>query len=270
MKIQSLLFLGLAPLPLLAQLNAYEILMFYDMYRSDYDTFGEKAMIARGCKDCEFDQFIEHIDRMGSVSTKFGAITGMKDPDLEDIIGWDSAETFIYDPKKLLGGLWTMTDSSGSRMGHPTVVERLVDRMSEVRREAEPARMESILEIMEISHLSRRKSQAKDLLSFVNSRLSSARLGTAKTQSIPFFQEGEFDEFDSTATIESVQRTKRPTMRETIVDLAKDINSGSVSKRSVHWEGEGVLVKRAFGDGMIVMSLQRGLDALRIPVKRKC
>ncbi|KAJ3467836.1 hypothetical protein MRS44_005400 [Fusarium solani] len=274
MKAHALLVLALAPMPLLAELNAYEILMFYDMYRSDYEQNGANCKIAKGCKDCDFEQFILHLDRLNIVDSVSGHFSDLKNPTMDEIGGWETGEEYVYDAKRLLGGLWRSEDTE-SRPGHPTVIERLVDRMSEVRKDGEPSRLAQITEAMEVAHLSRRSSQANDLLSFVDGRLTSARLGKAKTHSIPFFQGGEFEEFDSVATIESVQRTKRTAMLKEIVAIAKDINSGDVSssslkKRGLDWERENQLVQRAFGEGMTVMSLQRGLDTMRMPGRRKC
>ncbi|KAL0935698.1 uncharacterized protein CTRU02_210289 [Colletotrichum truncatum] len=270
MKLHLYLALGLAPVPILANLNAYEILMFYDMYRSDYEKDSSSVKIAKGCKDCDFEQFVIHIDRLNIFSDIDGGFVDPKNPGLDEIEGWGDSDELVYDAKKLLGGLWRDEDNS-SRPGHPTVIERLVDRMTELRKDGDPARLEQITGAMEYAHYSRRSSQAKDLLAYVDGRLSKERLGKGKTRSVGYFG-GVFDEFDSTATIESVQQTKRAAMRKEIVAIGRDINSGSVStssnsKRSL---ANNQLLKRAFGDGMTVMSLQRGLDTLRMPSRRKC
>ncbi|KAM0335265.1 hypothetical protein ACHAQA_000309 [Verticillium albo-atrum] len=263
------LLLALAPLPLLAELNAYEMLMFYDMYRSDYDQNGKDCKIAKSCKDCNFEKFILHIDRLGSLSGVSGRFANLENPSLDEIEGWGDRDDFVYDAKMLLGGLWRDEDSN-ARPGHPTVIERLVDRMSVLRETAEPARLGVITGAMEYAHYSRRMAQADDLTQYVGDRLTSKRLGKAATQTISF-QGGQFEEFDSTKTVENVQKTKQNAMRDELKAIARDMNSGSVtlSKREV--DGEMRLFKRDFfGEGMAVMSLQRGLDTLRMPARRKC
>ncbi|KAM0325564.1 hypothetical protein ACHAQA_007551 [Verticillium albo-atrum] len=274
MKFTSLLLMGFAPLPILAlDVNAYEILMFYDMYRADHEQNGSKRQIAKACDDCDFQEFVVHLDRLNAATNFQASFADIKSPHADEILDWEHAGTFVYDAKKLLGGLWRDEDSS-SRPGHPTVIERLVDRTNQIRLTAEPGRMDRLVETMEIASLSRRKAQAKDLINFVDGRLKAERLGNVKTQSIGFFEGGEFDEFDSSATIESVQRTKKAAMRKEIISIAKDINSGNVKrKRGIsdsQFEAESTIVKRAFGDSMAVMSLQRGLDSFRQPVRRKC
>ncbi|WQF85631.1 hypothetical protein CDEST_10645 [Colletotrichum destructivum] len=272
MRLPTFLLLALAPLPLLADLNAYEILMFFDMYRSDYDQNGSDCKIAKGCKDCDFEGFILHIDRLKTLSGVSGRISDMMNPGLSEIEEWRERNDLVYDAKKLLGGLWRDGDDS-ARPGHPTVIERLVDRMTVLRETAEPSRLGKITAAMEYAHYSRRRAQADDMVTFINGRLSSKRLGSSKTQTISFLG-GQFAEFDSQATIESVQLTKRGAMRDEIVAIARDINSGSVSSISASkrrdLEGLHQLSKREFGDGMVVMSLQRGLDTLKMPARKKC
>ncbi|KAF9876153.1 hypothetical protein CkaCkLH20_06599 [Colletotrichum karsti] len=269
MRLPTFLLLALAPLPLLAELNAYEILMFFDMYRSDYDQSGSDCKIAKACKDCNFEEFVLHIDRLKTLTGVSGRISDMMNPDIGEIEGWGERDDLVYDAKKLLGGLWRDEDDD-ARPGHPTVIERLVDRMTVLRETAEPSRLGKITTAMEYAHYSRRRAQADDMVTFVNGRLSSKRLGTSKTQTISFLG-GQFDEFDSQATIESVQKTKRGAMRDEIVAIARDINSGSVSSTSKRdLRGLSHLSKRDFGEGMAVMSLQRGLDTLRMPARKKC
>lgn len=268
MRLTFVLALAFSPAPILASLNAYEILMFFDMYRADYDKSATDVKIAKGCKDCNFEEFVLHIDRLNLLSSVEGRIADQMNPEIDEIEGWETSDSLVYDAKKLLGGLWRDEDGS-SRPGHPTVIERLVDRMAKVREGGDPSRLGKITEAMEYAHYSRRSAQAKDMLSFINGRLSKERLGSAKTQTIDFIG-GGFEEFDSVATIESVQKTKRSAMRNEIVAIAKDINSGNVDTNSKRNLEASHLQKRAFGDGMAVMSLQRGLDSLRMPARKKC
>ncbi|PGH16180.1 hypothetical protein AJ79_01947 [Helicocarpus griseus UAMH5409] len=139
--------------------------------------------------------------------------------------------------------------------------------MTVLRETAEPNRLGQITTAMEYAHYSRRRAQAEDMVTFINGRLSSKRLGASKTQTISFLR-GQFDEFDSQATTESVQQTKRGAMRGEIVAIARDINSSSVSTTSKRdLKGLNHISKWDFGDGMAVISLQRGLghieDSLR-------
>ncbi|KAH6656190.1 hypothetical protein F5X68DRAFT_280039 [Plectosphaerella plurivora] len=270
MRLFSLLLLAVAPLPLLAiDVNATKILMFFNIYRADYEQNGSKCQIAKACDDYDFEQFILYIDRLNSISELYAQVDDLFNPDLSEIGDWESASEFVYDAKKLLRGLWQDGDAK-TRPGHITVIERLVDRTTEVRLSAEPARIEQITEAIAFTSLSRRKAQAKDLISHISGRLNSARLGEVKTQTISFYQSGAFDEIDSLATIKSVQRTKKAAMRKEIVAIARDINGGNVKRALIGRDSENPFVKRALSGGMAVMSLQRGLDSFRQPARRKC
>ncbi|OHW90923.1 hypothetical protein CSPAE12_10464 [Colletotrichum incanum] len=103
-------------------------------------------------------------------------------------------------------------------------------------------------------------------------RLSRKRLGSSKTQTTSFLG-NQFAEFYSQATNDSVQKTKWGATRDEIVAIARDINSGSVftttSKRRDPG-GSHSFSKRDFGDGMAVMSSQRGLDTLKMPARKEC
>ncbi|KAH8178370.1 hypothetical protein LIA77_03452 [Sarocladium implicatum] len=270
MKLFAFLIVALAPLPLMAELNGYEILMFFDMYRSDYEQNGSKSRIANGCNDCGLSQFLRHIDRFNTFNPDSVNMDNTKDPEVGDVLDWELNADFVYDAKKLLGRLWRDQDNK-SRPGHPTVIERLVDRLEEMRQSGDPARLEHILDSMEWAHLSRRKSQSKEMLEYIRDRLVRARLTQPKTKSISFIQ-GNFDEFDSEATIRSVQLTKRSALRKELVDIAKEINSGSLSKSGTKRDLDvrNQLKKRDAGDDMAIASLQRGIDGLKMPPRKKC
>jgi hypothetical protein len=125
---------------------------------------------------------------------------------------------------------------------------------------------------MQAAQLSRRSLQAKAMLDYINGRLSKARVGSAKTQSISW-QGGDFDEFDAIATIEGVQSTKRGVMRAEIVAIAKSINNNDLEsslKRDIGMGSGRSIQKREFGEGLAIMALQRGIDSLSMPARKKC
>ncbi|KAH7400547.1 hypothetical protein DE146DRAFT_781054 [Phaeosphaeria sp. MPI-PUGE-AT-0046c] len=266
-----LLALAFGPVSVLAELNAYEILMFYDMYRVDYGKDNTNFKIAKGCEDCNFEDFAIHIDRLGITSEVNGRFSDLKNPTLDEVEGWDGRNELVYDAKKLLGGLWRDEDTK-SRPGHAIVIERLVNHMSSLRSSGDSDRLSRIVTGMQAAQLSRRSMQAKAMIDYINGRLSKSRLGSAKTQSISWTG-GTFDEFDSMATLEGVQTTKRGAMRTELVAIAKSINNNkleSSSKRDVGIGSGRSLQKREFGEGLAIMALQRGIDTLSMPARKNC
>jgi hypothetical protein len=271
MKLLYLFVLAFGPIFVLAELNAYEILMFFDMYRVDYEKDNSNFKVAKGCKDCNFEDFVIHIDRLGMASNLDGRFGDLMNPSLDDVEGWEQRDDLVYDAKKLLGGLWRDEDTK-SRPGHAIVIERLVDYMSSLRSSGDSERLSRIVTGMQAAQLSRRSLQAKAMLDYINGRLSKARVGSAKTQSISW-QGGDFDEFDAIATIEGVQTTKRGVMRTEIVAIAKSINNNDLEsslKRDIGMGSGRSIQKREFGEGLAIMALQRGIDSLSMPARKKC
>jgi hypothetical protein len=271
MKLVYLLALAFGPVFILAELNAYEILMFYDMYRVDYEKDNTNFKVAKGCNDCNFEKFVIHIDRLGFTTGVDGRFGDLMNPSLDDVEGWEGRNDLVYDAKKLLGGLWRDEDTK-ARPGHAIVIERLVGHMSSLRSSGDSDRLSRIVIGMQAAQLSRRSGQAKAMLDYINTRLSKNRVGSAKTQSISWTG-GTFDEFDSMATIEGVQTTKRGAMRTEIIAIAKSINNNNLEssfKRDIGMRSSHSLQKREFGEGLAIMALQRGIDSLSLPARGKC
>jgi hypothetical protein len=271
MRLTYLLALAFGPVSILAELNAYEILVFYDMYRVDYEKDNTNFKIAKGCKDCNFEKFVIHIDRLGLTLGVDGRFSDLMNPTLDDVEGWEGRDDLVYDAKKLLGGLWRDEDAK-ARPGHAIVIERLVGHMSSLRSSGDSDRLSRIVTAMQTAQLSRRSLQAKAMIDYINGRLKNNRVGSAKTQSISWTG-GTFDEFDSMATIEGVQTTKRGAMRSEIIAIAKSINDNKLEsslKRDLGMGSSRSLQKREFGEGLAIMALQRGIDSLSMPARKKC
>jgi hypothetical protein len=225
MKLLHLLALAFGPILVLAELNAYEILMFYDMYRVDYEKDNTNFKVAKGCDNCNFEKFVIHIDRLGLTTGVDGRFGDLLNPTLDDVENWEGRNDLVYDAKKLLGGLWRDEDTK-TRPGHAVVIERLVGHMTSLRSSGDSDRLSRIVTGMQAAQLSRRSGQAKAMIDYINTRLSKNRVGSAKTQSI-YWTGGTFDEFDSMATIEGVQTTK-PCARKS--SLSPSPSTATISK----------------------------------------
>lgn len=252
---------ALCPVQILASLNAFEMLMFYEMYRADWEKNGRSAQIGKTCEDCDFEEFIAFIDRLNQGGSIGSDIMDPMNPEIYEIDSWDDGEFFVYDGQKLLGGLWTPSDDD-SRPGHPSIIERLAERTQALREDGDPARLGKITAAMEAAHYRRRHAQAEELIFFVNDRLRSSRTGEVKKRRV-HYTGGEFEEIDSLATIEAQSRTRRPAIRRELAAFVQELHESDEPRLR--------LAKRAvLGGGLSVMSLQRSMNTLREPRKGNC
>ena len=62
-------------------------------------------------------------------------------------------------------------------------------------------------------------------------------------------------------------------MRTEIVAIAKSINNNNLEsslKRDIGMGSGRSIQKREFGEGLAIMALQRGIDSLSMPARKKC